>query len=65
MSIDHQQSIPDSENPQHARELLARLYREIGLLAVAEALQVPMPKDDAELDTRCETLPIPRKDIAA
>jgi hypothetical protein len=36
----------ESQSGGHPRELLARLYREIGMSAVASALEIPYLQDD-------------------
>jgi hypothetical protein len=48
---------PSSANPP--RDLLARLYREIGISAVAAALQVQVdkPEPSAHIETSTPTLP--------
>ena len=46
MNADKHLQRPVAPQTQDARELLARLYREIGISAVAAALQVPVPKDE-------------------
>jgi hypothetical protein len=39
------------------RDLLARLYREIGIAAVAAALQVDKPEPSAHIETSTPKLP--------
>jgi hypothetical protein len=64
MSADRPQQIQATE-AQHARDLLVRLYREIGISAVAAALQIPPQKPSVDADARREIPPMLRKDIAA
>jgi hypothetical protein len=58
---------PRAEPTSDARDLLARLYREIGISAVAAALCVTHTKDQDQEDTvdRSLTLPPSKNDIAA
>jgi hypothetical protein len=65
MSVDVQPSPAASQQPQHARELQARLYREIGISAVAAALQLPEPPVDVQVEQHRDNQPMLRKDIAA
>ena len=65
MTADQQPQNSTPEHPEHARDLLARLYREIGISAVAAALQIPDYKADPKVEQRREMLAILRKDLAA
>jgi hypothetical protein len=65
MSVNLPQSPAASEQPQHARELQARLYREIGLSAVAAALLLSDQDGDAEIAPLREQQSALRTDIAA
>lgn len=65
MSADRPQHSQAIQHPEHARDLLARLYREIGISAVAAALQIPVPKADPEMDQRRDVPPMLRKELAA
>jgi hypothetical protein len=65
MTADRSMQTNSPEDSAHARDLLARLYREIGISAVAAALQVPMPKADPDAEKRRELPAILRKDLAA
>lgn len=46
MSESYSVETPESASPGHPHDLLARLYREIGLSAVAAALEVTLSFDD-------------------
>ena len=65
MSADHQPKKSTTANPEFPSDLLARLYREIGISAVAAALQIPEQKADPRVDQRHELLAYLRKDLAA
>ncbi len=43
---DHDPNFRAAQTPGDARDILARLYREIGISAVAAALQAGTPKKD-------------------
>ncbi|MDR3407236.1 MAG: hypothetical protein P4L68_01915 [Methylovirgula sp.] len=51
---DHDANFRSSQTPGDARDILARLYREIGISAVAAALQAtaPKPKDTESQEAR-------------
>jgi len=42
-----QAAAPSAKEPKDARDILAHLYREIGISAVAAALQATAPKPEA------------------
>jgi hypothetical protein len=63
MTADRPTQTSATQPTQHARDLLARLYREIGISAVAAALQIPEQK--AAPQTKHELPAILRKDLAA
>ena len=65
MSVNLPQSPAAPEQPEHARELQARLYREIGLSAVAAALLRSDQDGDADIELQREQPLILRTDIAA
>jgi hypothetical protein len=65
MTADRPQQTNAPDNSQHARDLLARLYREIGISAVAAALQIPTPKSETGLESRRDIPAMLRKDLAA
>jgi hypothetical protein len=54
----------ESASRGHPHDLLARLYREIGLSAVAAALEVTLTFDD-ELDASPDYAWVPREDDLA
>ena len=51
---DHNANFRSSQTPGDARDILTRLYREIGISAVAAALQAtaPKPKDSEGQDAQ-------------
>ncbi|HEY8162032.1 MAG: hypothetical protein ACR650_03305 [Methylocystis sp.] len=63
MSDEATVQLPLSQSSGHPHELLARLYREIGLSAVAAALQLSS-SDAAEEDGQALWLPL-GEDLAA
>jgi hypothetical protein len=64
MNLDKHLQRPVPPQTQDARDLLARLYREIGISAVAAALEIPMPKTSERPAAEAVQLPV-RTDIAA
>jgi hypothetical protein len=66
MNSDRLQPKHQPEGSHDARDLLARLYREIGISAVAAALQVPERKPEpARIDPRNIPGVLRGNDIAA
>ena len=65
MSLDLPQSPAASEQPEHARELQAQLYREIGISAVAAALLLSEQNVDIQIEQHQENSAMLRADIAA
>jgi hypothetical protein len=49
MRDDYFQVIPDASDQRRAGSVLARIYRDIGLAAVAEALRVPTEGFEPEM----------------
>ena len=64
MNTDKHLQRPVPPQTQDARDLLARLYREIGISAVAAALEIPMPKAPERPAFEPVSPPV-RPDIAA
>jgi hypothetical protein len=59
-------AVPRSAAPAgDARDMLAHLYREIGILAVAAALQVMAPKSDEPTEAESSPAPLRKSDVAA
>ncbi len=54
----------ESQSGGHPRELLARLYREIGVSAVASALEIPYVQQDETAPASPDGAPL-GEDIAA
>jgi hypothetical protein len=65
MTGDRPQQTNAPKTSEHPRDLLARLYREIGISAVAAALQIPTKKTDTGIEQRREIPAMLREDLAA
>ena len=52
MRDDYFQVIPDASDQRSAGSVLARIYRDIGLAAVADALSVPAEGFEPDIDRK-------------